>query len=465
MRIYYPQARAHLIWWPYTSTAADSRHIEAAFDPTLAAAVGDPERTIERAMDQLVAISNVQPRSVSVEHNDVFTADTFDVEFDEYLFRVDPRDVRALMVDIRMGGTDAPTTPLPVGADDPRQLYGHADEVTQSYQTDGASTIKAKGRDYTGILLDETWQGRRLELGRPLSELIAEALDPVLALRPLEVVTAPGLEDAVIPKGARRRDHFFTASPDASLWEGLLELTMRAGLMLVVEVDRLVLQPPRNVLAQEQARTPLFVEGRDIKELTIERNLGTADLPAVQIAAYDRASGQVVRGTWPPERKVARLTKGKRSEDKTVQRFFVRATSPTEDALTAIAQRVFSLYARQQLEVSFTTHELAIASGDGAEQHNQRGAGAPRTPSTAIRNGTAIRVRLDPRVRNVLARDYSPQKSVRELRAQGYAPQVAAMLARSWRPLERLLFVSRATHRFSDGEYELKVSAQNFITI
>tara|TARA_Y100000310_G_scaffold174301_1_gene174373 strand:+ start:440 stop:1831 length:1392 start_codon:yes stop_codon:yes gene_type:complete len=462
LAVFYPKALVHLVWWPYETSIKDLNELNAAFEkPTSAGA--SPESRIDQALSQLVGLGGVEPRSVRVEHNDVFTADTFSVSLDEYLFRIDPRDVRAMMVDVRMGATASAKDRLSTDDDLHRQIYGHVDKPYSDYSTDGASTIVLEGRDYTGLLLDEKWQGRRIELGRPLLEILGEIVESVPALTPLELILHPGLKDPIIPKGARRREHYFTASPDSTLWEGLLELTMRVGLMLVVEVDKLVVQPPRNLVTDQDA-VPLFIEGRNLKQLKIERNLGTADLPSVQIAAHDRKNKRVIKGTWPPERKVARLTKGKRSETTTTQRFFVKIGEPTEQKLIEIAKRVFAFYARQQLEVSFSTHELEIELSELGEQFNRRGVHRS-IPSTAIRNGSAVAVRLEPEVRNMLVRGYSPRKSARELRAMGYEPQVADMLARSWRPIEHRLFVSSATQMYQDGVYSLDVSAQNFIEV
>lgn|GEM_PF-6851456 len=462
MAVFYPKALVHLVWWPYETSIKDFNELSAAFGKPISAGAS-PESRIDQALSQLIGMGGLEPRSVRVEHNDVFTADTFSVSLDEYLFRIDPRDIRALMVDVRMGATASAKERLSIDDDLHRQIYGHVDKPYSDYSTDGASTIVLEGRDYTGLLLDEKWQGRRIELGRPLLEILSEVVESVPALTPLSLVLHPDLTEPVIPKGARRREHYFTASPDSTLWEGLLELTMRVGLMLVVEVDKLVVQPPRN-LVTDQASIPLFIEGRNLKQLKIERNLGTADLPSVQIAAYDRKTKSVIKGTWPQVRKVARLTKGKRSETQTTQRFFVKVGEPTEQKLIEIAKRVFAFYARQQLEVSFTTHELEIELSEQGEQFNRRGAHR-RIPSTSIRNGSAVAVRLEPEVRNVLARGYSPRKSVRELRAMGYEPQVAEMLARTWEPLEHKLFVSRATQMYQNSVYSLEVAAQNFIEV
>ena len=465
MPIYYPKALAHLIWWPYLESPEQVLEIRAAFEQSQQQSVGSPDQTVRRALEQLVALSAIEPRSASVEHNDIFTADTFEIELDEYLFRVAPTDVRALMIDLRFGHTERANDALDISGDTHRQIYGHADHISQAYVVDGASTIMAKGRDYTGLLLDEKWQGRRLELGRPLTELIEEALEPVVALAPLDLVLAPGLDDPIIEAGPRRRDRFFVVSPETSLWEGLLELTMRAGLMLTVAVDRLLIQPPRNVLAEEQSELPLFIEGRNLKQLKVERNLGTADLPSVLISAYDRATRQVVTGQWPTARKVARLTKGKRSEKQTIQRFFVKVGHPTTDSLTLLAKRVFTLYARQQLEVSFTTYDMAVSRDELAAQHNARGASGV-TQTTRIRNGTGVRVRFEPEVRHVLARRGTISTTRRELVAMGYEPEVADILARAWEPVEQLLYVNTATQRYGQGgEYSLSVRAQNYITV
>lgn len=423
----------------------------------------------------LIRLGAVPPRRMRYESNGIFAADSFEVELDETLFPLDVRDVRAVAVDLHLGDAGAIDAQIDTVSDRNRMILGQTDEVAKNINPDSASTVMLQGRDYAGLLLDEKWQGRALELGRPLSELVAEVVESIPAVDRMEVVLAEPDFDPIVPKGRGRKRSRYTAQPDKSVWEALVELGMKVGAIVTIDRDNIVVQPPRNVLAAEaQSVTPLFVEGRNLKNLSIKRTLGKPDVPNVLVQSIDPATGAIVEGRFPTSfREVVRATRIKERAKKVTnvefRRFVVRHPAPTTQALNAVAKQIYDFHAREQIEISFDTMDMAVTPNPIPSDIEQRLAlrtDPTSSPTTQLRNGSALRIRVEPDTRNVLEKAISPADKARELRQIGYANQVAAILSRGYRLFDELFFVDKASHEYDTASgYKLSVMAMNFIQV
>ena len=424
----------------------------------------------------LIRLGAVPPRRIRYESNGTLTADTFEVEIDQALFPLDPRDVVAITVDAHIGDAGSIKGTIDTVSDLNRMILGTVDEISSSIQADSASTVTLSGRDYAGLLLDEKWQGRKVELGRKLSEIVEEVKEsiPAFAGR-MDVVLFDFDFDPDIPKGKGRKRAKFTAQPDKNVWEVLVDLGLKVGAIVTVDRDRIVIQPPRNVLSEtEGARTPLFVEGRNLKDLKITRKLGKPDAPNILVQAMDPASGAIVEGRYPVDWKaVERATKIKEKTKKTTnvefRRFVVRHPAPTVEILNSVAAQVYDFHAREQIEISFSTFDMAVTPSPVPRDIDKRLAISTdpgMTPTTQLRNGSALRIRVEPDARNVLEKAVSQADKERQLEVMGYHREVAAILARGARLFDELFFVDKASHEYtSDGGYKLDVTAINFIQV
>jgi hypothetical protein len=424
----------------------------------------------------LIRFPSVPPRRIRYTSNGMLVADTFEVEIDENLFPLDPRDVLAVSVDIHLGDTGGLGIQLDTISDRNRLILGQTDELSKSIQVGSASTVTLTGRDYAGLLLDEKWQGRTLELGRKLSELVEEVKESVPAFAGrMDVVLAEEDFDPVVPSGRGRKRKKFRAQPDKPIWEVLIDLGMKVGAVVTVDRDQIVIQPPRSIIAEiEGARSPLFVEGRNLRDLKIKRKLGKADTPNVLVQSIDPASGRLVEGRYPVNWKAAaRATRIKERAKKTTnvefRRFVVRHPSPSVSALNAVAEQVYNFHAQEQIEISFTSLDMAIApspipSEIGARLELSRESELVAT--TQLRNGSPLRIRVEKDARNILEKAVSQADKERQLRTIGYHQDVAAILARGYRLFDELFFVDTASHEYStDSGYKLDVTAINFIEV
>lgn len=447
MTVYYPQARMNLGIIPRDGSSED-----------------------------LINLLGAAPLSVNVEHNDIFTADTFEVEIQKSLFPMSCRDVRAANLDIYIGDVGGVGNQINTVAKDnrgsDRVILGQSDKISEKFDSSSGATVRFEGRDYSGILLDEKWQGRKIALGRPISEIVKEIAGSVPALERSEVLVIG--EDLIVPGGVGRKRKTYRADADLSLWEAIIQLAMRVGAIVTMQLDLIVIQPPRNLQSDaERLTTPLFVEGQNLEKLTYSRTTGASDVPNILVQAMNPSNGAIVEGRWPKVwKRLPRATQAKervkKTETQEFKRFVVKHPAPTVEALNRVARRVYEFLAREQVTVSFETRDMAITKTPNVPEFdktfNLNDVETVRT--TAIRNGTQIRVKIDPAARGVLEKPLTRAEKERELREQGYRDQVAFVMAEGFRTMDELLFVSRATHSYSvtDG-YGLSVEAINTIEV
>ena len=435
-----------------------------------------PTGTIPIQGSGLIRLGAVPPRRIRYESNNTLTADTFEVEIDEVMFPLDPRDVLSISIDVHIGDATSLDQEIDTVSDRNRMILGTVDEVSKAINSDNASTVTLSGRDYAGLLLDEKWQGRKVALGRNLSVIVKEVIEsiPAFAGR-MDVVLFDASFDPIIPEGRGRKRKSHTAQPDKPVWEVLVDLGLKVGAIVTIDRDRIVVQPPRNVLSQaEAARSPLFVEGRNLKELKISRKLGKPDVPNILVQSIDPSSGAIVEGRYPENwKEVARATRIKEKPKKTTnvefRRFVVRHPAPTTDALNSVAKQIYDFHAREQVEISFSTMDMAVSPDPVPREIGKlinMSDSESLTPTTQLRNGSALRIRVEPSARNILEKAITQAEKARQLRTIGYKRDVADILARGFRLFDELFFVDRAQHEYtSDGGYKLDVTAINYIQV
>lgn len=425
----------------------------------------------------LIRLGSVAPRDLRFEANPTLVADTFEVTLDENLFPLDPRDVRSVVVDLHLGDAGGLDAQIDTRTDRNRLILGQTDKIVKEIPAEDASTVMLKGRDYSGGLLDEPWQGRSLELGRPFSELVEEVIGSIPSHERMQVELADPSFDPVVPKGKGRKRSEYRAQPDKKVWDALVELGLKVGAVITVQRDKIVIQPPRSVITDSiESKTPLFVEGQNLKDLSIERLLGKPDVPNILVQSIDPASGEIVEARWPEDwKETARAMKvrerAKKTQNVEFRRFVVRHPDPTEPALRDVAKQVYQFHAQEQVKISFKTNDMAVSSNPVPKEIQERlefGAASDVAPTTQLRNGSPVRIRVEPEARNILEKAITRTEKERRLRQMGFAESVAGLLSRGHRLFDELLFVNRAVHSYTssgEGGYRLEVDAINFIEV
>lgn len=416
--------------------------------------------------DDYLRLESVEPRSFTVNMQDLQTANEFDIDFDLDLVPLDPREIRAMYVDLLFGPVESPDDVLEVN-DQNRLIVGQVDELNTKLKNDG-DVVSVTGRDYTGLLLDEKWLNRRVELGRPITTIIRELLDSYPAASNLIVEHRFEGSAPVVPAGAGERGRYFTADHRDALLEGMQQLARFVSAQVVVQHDRVVVQPPRTTTEGDQV---LAVEAaKGLTDLDVLRKLGGEDIPNIRVKANDPETFGTVVGEWPqppePEPKVVKAGEESSSETEiTWQEYDIQHPAPTESILDDIAKGVWENMAQQQLEVSLETKHLRF-DGYQAGRSFEDTLEPMRHQSSDVRNGTRIRVIVDRDTRQVLRRANNKTEAILELQRRQFSYRVAQSLARGFDELDVLLFTDTATHSYSQGEgYSLSVDAINAIEV
>lgn len=398
---------------------------------------------VPRGGNELLSLLAVPVTRAELTMNDVFTADEFDIEIDGHILPTDPRGLRCFMADIHLADVGDPSKNLTTGSDDTRLLVGHADSVSREYR-DQALKFSAKGRDFTGLLLDAQWGDRSVELDRSLGDIVAEIVWSNPSTEDLEIVED---EPFIVPgdSGSKKRG-VYRAARDMSLWEAITQIALRAGAVVTIELDRVRIRAPRTI--ESAVGMPVFVEGQNISSLKVARELATTSVPNIRVRAFDQASGETVIGKWPEKPTgTARATKSKKSVDVEFEDHVIRHPAPTAKLLNAIARRIYTQRAFSQITVELETRDMLAFDSDGEP-----------VPLTTVRNGSAFRLHIDRDSRDILELAISDYEKARLLERQGFERQVAESLTRGARIIDAVLFVDRARHSFSaDDGYTLAV--------
>lgn len=441
-RVYYPQARASLSFVPYDVRGA------------------------ALSASDLITIDDLRPISLSFTSKDSKSAGEWEVELPLRYFAQDPRLFRCVAVDLHLGDSGGLDVPLKTSKTT-RLVLGIADEVEKTADA-GSASFRLVGRDYKAFLLDEKWQGRSVELGRPLDVILREVLDSIPAAAPLTVALDGVPSAPVVPAGKGKKRKVWRGSPDSPVYQELYALAISVGLTLAVEADQLLIRYPRTFTTSEAV--PLLISGHNLSKLTIKRKFGVKELPNVRVSAIDPATRSTLSAQWPvAPRATVKVTKAKEKPKKTSQTivhdFSIKHNAPTVAILSQIARQIWERFAQQQLEVSFETRDMN-APLFAPERAQQGGEEVRFADLTRLRNGSPVRIYLAPETKDILEAALTEDDKIRQLTAQRYDTRVAEVLARGWRALETPLFVDEVTIGF-EGRSGVTISgkASAYITV
>lgn len=442
MRIYYPSARANI-----------------AFVPT--------DTGVSNLESEILRLTAIKPSRVEVRHNNAHEADEFTVEMPVAHFNVDPRVIRTLSAELFIGDTGAVNAQLDTSSDVHVSLLGKMDDMEKKYDSNGASMVTIKGRDYAAFLLDPKWNGF-VELEGGVGDVVATVLEAFESTKRMRVRVLG--DEPVFPSGRSKMQRRFSAKSGATIWEGIRDICSRVGLIPEVYGDEVVLRPPRNTLPSTSL--PVMVSGRNLQSLSIKKKYGAEYAPNVRVTAQDPDTWDIVEGKWPDtpsEIKRVFARQGKSPEQTTsieYKSFSVQHPDPTPAKLKQIAKQTHERFVQQQLEVSFKTREMRTWSLP-ADSVGQRTLDATDAAFdlTRLRNGAAIRIVIDAASRDILERATSKDEKRRQLQREGFDRRVASVLAQRWRAINAPFFVDRCTHTVDSGTYTLSVEARNKIKV
>lgn len=394
-------------------------------------------------------IDGIEPSRAEWVNNNHREADKAKIVVDYASLPLDPRLIRSVWVGLWLGDVEDPTADISLDDDRFQAFVGYADEPS-TRQDDQGDWLSLDCRDYTGLFLDARWPGGFLRIDRPLSEVVAALLDLVPGAADMDVVFADGVESLRLSDQLGRTS--YTPDDGDDLWTVIVDLFGRVGLIPVVRLTTLRIETA-TTFGQHRAG---FVYGQNVKTLETRRQLNRASNSAVEVIAYNEATGERKTAVYPSSTAGDQIVTGSGAvvEAATTKTPYYLSGSYSQGDLDLIAQRVYEQRARQAVEGELTTADL----WDLDEE----------TRLPLLSNGDAIELRLTDGL-SADIRDMTEGEAVAYL-TSGPNPMnraVAEALAHSQAQAQALavvFYVTQARHRWStDDGYEVSVAFANFV--
>lgn len=381
-----------------------------------------------------------QARRVVVAINAYTEADTFELELDYKVFPFDPRAIRSCQVSIHMEDMEAleefGTRRVIAPTKDNAVFMGFADEDEMSFD-EQSRTVKLKGRDFTGLLIDAKWPGTILDLGKPADLVITHIVKLLKATQDIQTENRTGLltlpvltafyPDFGVLSGKR------SAKKNETYWDVIQDICNRAGIVAYIELDVLVLTKPRTLYDPKAAVQ--FVYGRNISDLQITRRMGKQK--GFNVAVRSLIGKEVVLAEIPKDSttldqggdyiRIPKQAAGGGVIDKGAEEAiapvisFAVANVRDKSHLIAIGEKIFEELGRQQIEGNFKTQNMCAPANEGKEDFNL----------LKLRNGTPISIVVASDDLAGIQRQASDPERMEYLISRYWKPEVAAIFAKT----------------------------------
>lgn len=402
----------------------------------------------------------VTPRSVDIVRNDHRTADTCRISLDLRDFPFDPRTFQSARVRVLLGDALDPVAGG-LTLDDAR-FVGFVDTPDAS-RSESGDVVTLECRDYTGVLLDQRWDGSAVDVSLPLSDVVDGILAAVPGATGLVVGYSLGAAATVLSTVIGRPK--FTPQSGDDVWTVLCDLCGRAGLIPVIELDMLLILTPadfgvdRATFMATTAFKPVsasFAYGRDIAHLGYRRRFKEARSVQVEVRAYDATKRTTILASHPPAPMVVKRkvnASGKVSTTTAPILPYYVTGSYTPVALAALAESIWKEAARQEIEIDLETREMRTAEGVAVP---------------AIGNGTRLTVTMENTIATLIEGESAGQAIARlSVGDRALAVDVATAFVASLAVADSLsvsFYVKAATHTWSreDG-YKCSITAINYV--
>lgn len=372
------------------------------------------------AQDGLNAIFNVLPLSCTIERQPLKDADTARIKLDFRDVPIDPRIVRAAFVAISLGTVNADDyeagmagrtradgslrslvaheTGEEMRLNSATRFTGFVDRWEVMYGEDG-DTLELTCRDVSAVLRDQplyngTGKAKTVDYSKPLEEAVQDLLDSFVSTRgiqvlhgtpvdpenPLSVLPPPSKEPPikVLPKTAKKRktkqSKAVPKEPNQNLWDHIVDVTLRLGLVPVMRAFTLYLLEPRVVFADLESSRRM-VWGRNIKTLSFARRLGGQKCETIEVRSPDPSIGRTRWARFPVlagEPRSGILGKKGSPQPVTSRASNVSANGTADEkirvlsvpnitdlkTLELVAEQTFNEIGRQEIEGSLETDEI-----------------------------------------------------------------------------------------------------------
>lgn len=423
----------------------------------------------------------VLAKNITVTINDYTRADTFSASIDYSDFPFDPRCIRALGITVHLEdkkqtfitnkkSPNFNNLNLITPSKDNAIFTGFADEETIEFD-DTNREVRLEGRDFTSLLIDAPYTGKALDLGSPLDQVVQGLVNELPSTQDLVVENRTG---SALPSLAKFAPDFNPLGTSRSskkkekYWDVINDLAQRAGLIVFIELDKLVITKPRVLYADSNPYQ--FIYGRNLSALSFSRKLGRQKGINILLRSLNIESKNLLEIKIPEEADPAwALSIGVGVERQKIQKVDRNGEIKEEDApflsfnvpdvsdinqLREIAQGVYEEIGRQQIEGSISTKEMCTLQ-DGVE-----------FDITKIRNGTPIKIEIDQGDLEGVGRIKSEAARERFLIARCYDPRVARALARTLGKFETRFYTRSVEFRLDNNNgFTMDLDFVNFIEL
>lgn len=397
---YYPSCRAQLLLRADDYRSATLSEKKLKVDPNAVKIITEPracqhpDGSRPRPNDPFSAHGALIPRSATVSLNGFRKADTAELTLDFADAPIDPRVLSAANVDIFLGTIppdEYPRKRLVDGTFENLVFRGLVDEWKPRFD-DSGEEITISCRDYTAIFHDvEIPAGitQVVSLKQPVWNVIRDIMSTLpmargmcLELRPI----ADFLEDfhnvsESMPTGNLLEDdktgHKAKRAKRMSYWDYMLTLAMSQGFILFFELDHVVIQRARTLYAEDAPLRKEFsrtyqgetfnirrmIWGHNLEELEFSRKMSGLTVPTITVTSYDTHLGKPLTVRWPLKPRATLESPSGKVQGEDIRSYVVDAVA-REDVLLEIAKGIYEQIARQELEGSMKTRNLASFGGN-----------------------------------------------------------------------------------------------------
>ena len=345
--------------------------------------------------DNLVSFQN-PPIDFEVVKNAYTKADTFRVKVDFEDFPFDPRLLRGGTVQLFLGSADGPAdvgywSRQDTAASRAQCLMAGVVDYFEPTLDENGRVFEMKGRDYTAYFLDAElapgdliWSGGsgKLSIVAILESLIAQRPTTSKALT-VEDRTPGGLAAKLYPADYKQRalsDPKLSARKKRhgeTIWDFIQELALEAGLVVYVELDRLVVAEPATIFKGQgdPARLIHYTLGGEVTSYKPSRKLGRQHKIAVRVASVDTDNGKVRVAFSPKDAETkaqaihvagsevgASSPKAATQEKPPIRPFVVRGIT-SKAQLQRIADQILEQLRHHEMHAQFETHEIVDSQG------------------------------------------------------------------------------------------------------
>lgn len=374
------------------------------------AKAGGPQ---EQILDQALAFTfeGIIPHEFNVSRNNIRTADTLTMSIRFIELPIDPRTVRAAGVTFFLGTVSAEEhadglrtgegSMLPNYWTDSKgrrrsneRFTGFVDKWTVDWTDSGEPMAQLECRDNTQLIIDtEVPPELALDAKKPIDEAITDYLAHFPQMLGMSVEwrgsyegEVPPTLDSILSKTAYRPE--LGPSPTKgggssgeklSVWDFLTDVASSIGHAIWVDGNIVVIQRTKSLYSAKPGSTARpddpfegrdgnpyrrWFYGRNILSMKTARNYQRVPMN-IEVRCYLPSRKKVVVARYPPDDKKQVEPKGGGVE----QKWKVWRVSGVKDekTLQQIAQNVYEMQGRNELEVGFKTKNLASFGGGNSE--------------------------------------------------------------------------------------------------